>query len=55
MLLVAREKGGGEGEEYYLASAFEEIYAPPMASLSLRGFSVSGECGLFTVWFLWWC
>ena len=29
-------------KEYYLASAFEEVYAPPSASLSLRGISVSG-------------
>jgi protease IV len=28
--------------QYFLASAFEEIYAPPSASVSLRGFSVSG-------------
>lgn len=30
-------------KEYYLASAFEEIYAPPTASLGLRGFSVGGS------------
>ena len=30
-------------KEYYLASACEEIYTPPSASLSLRGFAVSGE------------
>jgi len=30
-------------KEYYLASAFAKIYAPPSASLSLRGFSVSGS------------
>lgn len=29
-------------KEYYLASAFGEIYAPPSASLSLRGMSVAG-------------
>lgn len=29
-------------KEYYLASAFSEIYAPPSASLSLRGMSVAG-------------
>ena len=28
--------------EYYLARAFSEIYAPPSASLSLRGMSVAG-------------
>lgn len=39
---VAYMKIAGE-KEYYLASAFEEIYAPPTASLSLRGFSVSGK------------
>ena len=43
---VADDRGGGEGEkEYYMASAFEETCAPPTASLSLRGFFVSGECG----------
>ena len=30
-------------KEYYLSSACEEIYTPPSASLSLRGFAVSGE------------
>ena len=30
-------------KEYYLASAFEEIYAPPSANLSLRGMSVGGS------------
>ena len=29
--------------QYFLASAFNEIYVPPSASLSLRGFSVSGS------------
>ena len=29
-------------KEMYLASAFEEIYAPPSASISLRGISVKG-------------
>lgn len=29
-------------KEYYLASVFSEIYAPPSASLSLRGMSVAG-------------
>lgn len=29
-------------KEYYLASAFEEVYAPPSASVSLRGLSVNG-------------
>ncbi len=29
-------------KEYFLASAFEEVYAPPSASISLRGISVSG-------------
>ncbi len=35
-LLQASEK------EYYLATACEEIIAPPSASISLRGFAVSG-------------
>eukprot|EP00798_Chlamydomonas_sp_ICE-L_P012520 gene12520-15736_t len=30
-------------KEYYLATAFDEVYMPPSASLSLRGFSVSGQ------------
>lgn len=34
-------KQGGE-KEYYLASAIQEVFIPPSASLSLRGFSVSG-------------
>lgn len=38
---VAYMERAGE-KEYYLASAFEEIYAPPCASLSLRGLSVAG-------------
>jgi len=38
---VAFMKQGGE-KEYYLASACQEIYAPPTASLSLRGFAVGG-------------
>jgi len=33
---------GGE-KEMYLASACEEIYMPPSASLSLRGFAVTGD------------
>lgn len=28
--------------QYLLASAFDEVYVPPSASISLRGFSVSG-------------
>jgi protease-4 len=38
---VVYMKQGGE-KEYYLASACEEIYCPPSASLSLRGFAVTG-------------
>ena len=38
---VCYMKQAGE-KEYYLASAFKEIYIPPSASLSLRGFTVSG-------------
>ena len=38
---VAYVERAGE-KEYFLASAFDEIYAPPSASLSLRGLSVSG-------------
>ena len=30
-------------QEYYLASACKEIYAPSSASVSLRGFAVGGE------------
>ena len=29
-------------KEYYLASAFKELYAPPSAYLSLRGFTAGG-------------
>ena len=39
---IAYLERAGE-KEYFLASAFEEIYAPPCASLSLRGLSVSGS------------
>ncbi|GAX84081.1 hypothetical protein CEUSTIGMA_g11505.t1 [Chlamydomonas eustigma] len=39
--MIAYMKLGGE-KEYYLASAFEDIYTPPSASLSLRGFAVTG-------------
>jgi hypothetical protein len=35
---VAFMKQGGE-KEYYLASACQEVYAPPSASISLRGFA----------------
>lgn len=38
---VVYMKQGGE-KEYYLATACEEIYTPPSASLSLRGFAVTG-------------
>lgn len=38
---VAYMERAGE-KEYFLASAFGEIYVPPTASLSLRGMSVSG-------------
>ncbi|MEW5315537.1 MAG: hypothetical protein WDW38_006958 [Sanguina aurantia] len=38
---IAYMKLGGE-KEYYMASAFEEIYCPPSASVSMRGFAVSG-------------
>lgn len=38
---IAYLERAGE-KEYYLASAFSEIYAPPSASLSLRGMSVAG-------------
>lgn len=30
-------------KEYYLATAFEEVYVPPTASIRLNGFSVAGE------------
>jgi protease-4 len=38
---VAYLERAGE-KEYFLASAFGEIYAPPTASLSLRGLAVTG-------------
>ncbi|KAL6747559.1 peptidase family S49-domain-containing protein [Haematococcus lacustris] len=38
---VAYMKQAGE-KEYYLASACKEVYAPPTASISLRGFVVGG-------------
>ena len=38
---IAYLERAGE-KEYFLASAFSEVYAPPSASLSLRGLSVSG-------------
>lgn len=38
---VAYMERAGE-KEYYLASAFDEIYCPPSGSISLLGFSVSG-------------
>ncbi len=43
---MALMKNAGE-KEYYLATAFEEIYVPPSASIRLNGFSVGGECTLF--------
>eukprot|EP00892_Ulva_mutabilis_P012513 jgi/Ulvmu1/9634/UM054_0066.1 len=39
---VAYMKRGGE-KEYFLATACEEIYIPPVAQLSLRGLSVQGQ------------
>jgi protease IV len=38
---VAYMERAGE-KEYYLATAFDEIYCPPSGSISLLGFSVSG-------------
>lgn len=38
---IAYMERAGE-KEYYLASAFGEIYAPPSASVSIRGLSVKG-------------
>ncbi|GBF99919.1 serine protease chloroplastic, partial [Raphidocelis subcapitata] len=38
---VAWMKNAGE-REYYLASAFGEVYVPPSASIRLNGFSVAG-------------
>lgn len=38
---VAYLERAGE-KEYFLATGFDEIYAPPSASLSLRGFAVNG-------------
>lgn len=31
-------------KEYYLSTAFEEVYVAPSASIRLAGFSVAGEC-----------
>lgn len=39
---VAYLEFGGE-KEYYLASAFKEIYVPPSANFYLRGLMVSGK------------
>lgn len=39
---VAYMKRGGE-KEYFLATACDEIYIPPVAQLSLRGLSVQGQ------------
>jgi hypothetical protein len=39
--VVAWMKQGGE-KEYYLATACSEIYSPPTAYLSLRGFVTGG-------------
>lgn len=38
---IATMTRGGE-KEYYLAAACEELYIPPTANLSLRGFAVAG-------------
>ncbi|GAB4824168.1 hypothetical protein N2152v2_011214 [Parachlorella kessleri] len=38
---IAYMERAGE-KEYYLASAFKEVYMPPSGSLSLRGFTVGG-------------
>jgi len=38
---IAYMERAGE-KEYYLASAFDEMYCPPSGSISLLGFSVSG-------------
>ena len=39
---IAFMKTAGE-KEYYIACACQKIYAPPSASISLRGFAVGGE------------
>jgi len=39
---VAYMKVAGE-KEYYLGTAFEELYIAPSANLRLAGFSVAGE------------
>lgn len=36
-------------KEYYLASAFEEIYIPPTANIRLNGFSVAGVSACIAV------
>jgi protease-4 len=41
---MAYMKIGGE-KEYYLATAFEEVYIPPSANIRLAGFSVAGTAG----------
>ncbi len=38
---IAYMKQGGE-KEFYLATACSKVYAPPTASLTLKGFAVSG-------------
>ncbi|KAK9813790.1 hypothetical protein WJX73_010027 [Symbiochloris irregularis] len=40
--VVAFMEGGGE-KEYFLASAGGEVYVPPSAGFSLKGFAVSGS------------
>lgn len=39
---IAYMKIAGE-KEYYLSTAFEEVYVAPSASIRLAGFSVAGE------------
>ena len=50
-LRLARRKSGkfavafmesGAEKEYFLASACDEVYLPPSAQFSLKGFSVAG-------------
>lgn len=40
--MVAFMEGGGE-KEYFLASAGGEVYIPPSAGFSIKGFAAQGD------------
>ncbi len=46
---IALMKNAGE-KEYFLASAFGEVYVPPSASIRLAGFSTQGEKRVRKMW-----